>query len=129
MLIWYANVPEETAWLIRRQSDGWGWVGLTLVIGHFLVPFLFLMSRHVKRFRPGLALGAVWVLAMHWIDLYWVIMPEYDAAGVPLALIDLTSLVGIGGLYLAAAAFRMRRHALIPTRDPRLPESLVFENL
>ena len=79
--------------------------------------------------HPGLALGAVWVLAMHWVDLYWLILPEFGAEGIPVHITDLTALVGLGGLYLAAAAHRMRRHPLVPVQDPRLPESMAFENV
>ncbi|MFH1842226.1 MAG: quinol:cytochrome C oxidoreductase, partial [bacterium] len=51
MLIWYANIPEETGWIIRRQSSGWGWLALVLLFGHFLLPFAGLISRYAKRNR------------------------------------------------------------------------------
>jgi hypothetical protein len=128
MLIWYANIPEETGWLARRQVYGWGWVGLLLVFGHFLVPFVALISRAPKR-RPGvLAAVAVWMLAMHWVDLYWLVMPAGNPESPVPHLVDLTLLVALGSLFLAGAAFALRGRSLVPERDPRLEESLAFEN-
>jgi hypothetical protein len=128
MLIWYANIPEETRWLAQRQENGWGWVGLVLVFGHFLLPFVVLISRGPKRRPRMLAVAAAWLLLMHWVDLYWLVAPA-GSPGSPLPhLLDLTQLVGLGSLLLAAAAFALRGRSLVPERDPRIEESLAFEN-
>jgi hypothetical protein len=128
MLIWYASLPEETEWLLRRQTHGWGWVGLILLFGHFLAPFVALLSRAPKR-RPRLVvIAAAWMLAMHWVDLYWVVIPEVSPQAAMPHLLDLTTLLGLGGLFVAAAAYLMRDRSLIPEHDPRLTESLMFEN-
>jgi hypothetical protein len=66
MLIWYANIPEETTWYMARQMGGWGWVSVLLILGHFLGPFLLLISRHPKRRPVFLSVGAAWMLLMHW---------------------------------------------------------------
>ena len=82
MLMWYANVPEETVWYLPRQGDGW-WIGVSLMLlfGHFLAPFLALLSRYPKR-RPGLLVaGCVWLLMMHWLDLYYLVAPHPRGAG------------------------------------------------
>lgn len=128
MLIWYADIPEETGWYLRRTTGAWGWVGLALLLGHFLVPFGALLSRWSKRRRTVLVAASLWLLAMHWLDLFWLVLPEASASGVPVNLMDLTLLLGLGSLFLAAAVFVLRRHALVPERDPRLDESLNFEN-
>jgi hypothetical protein len=128
MLIWYANIPEETRWLAQRQENGWVWVGLVLVFGHFLLPFVVLISRGPKRRPRMLAVAAAWLLLMHWVDLYWLVAPA-GSPGSPLPhLLDLTLLVGLGSLLLAAAAFMVRGRSLVPERDPRIEESLAFEN-
>ncbi|MBD3162108.1 MAG: quinol:cytochrome C oxidoreductase [Candidatus Latescibacteria bacterium] len=129
MLIWYANIPEETIWLLRRQTNGWQRIGLVLLLGHFIVPFLVLLPRFMKRRKGLLALPAVWILIMHWFDLYWVIMPEMSAEGVPFGLRDVLLFVGIGGIYVAGLAHRLRDRALVPERDPRLTESLIMESV
>jgi len=128
MLIWYANIPEETRWLAVRQTGGWGWVGLVLLFGHFVVPFVALLSRAPKRRPRLLAAAAVWMLAMHWVDVYWLVAPAGDPGRPVPHLVDLTLLVGLGSWLLAAAAFAVRRRSLVPERDPRLAESLAFEN-
>jgi hypothetical protein len=129
MLIWYANIPEETAWYLRRHSEVWNPISLALVFGHFLIPFLLFLSRHPKRRALSLAVMAVWILVIHWVDLYWLVLPNLSPEAAPFGLMDVALFVGMGGLFLAAAANRMRRHALIPLKDPRLGESLAFENV
>jgi hypothetical protein len=128
MLIWYASLPEETEWLLRRQSNGWGWVGLLLLLGHFVAPFVALLSRAPKRRPPLVAIAAAWMLAMHWVDMYWVVIPEASPLQAWPQLLDATTLLGLGGVVVAAAVYLMRDRSLIPERDPRLAESLMFEN-
>lgn len=127
MLMWYANLPEETSWYAARQTGSWTAVSLTLLFGHFLLPFLLLMSRWVKRRRAFIVTGAIWMLVMHWLDVYWLVMPSKTPAGFSPALVDLLSFVGIGGLFVAIAIRRMGAHALLPVKDPRLSESLEYE--
>jgi len=128
MLIWYGNIPEETEWFLRRQSNGWGWVGLALLFGHFLLPFVALLSRYPKRHKRLLVVAAAWVLAMHWVDMFWLVMPEASPGAFTFHVVDLTVLLGLGGLATAAFARALRDRALVPERDPRLIESLTFEN-
>ncbi|MEW6250640.1 MAG: quinol:cytochrome C oxidoreductase [Planctomycetota bacterium] len=133
MLIWYANLPEETIWYQPRQDDPW-WAGVSLLLlgGHFTAPFLALLSRLPKRRPSLLTAAAVWLLAMHWLDLYYLVMPTAhgDAEhAAPLHATDLLLLVGLGGLFAAALLRQMARHTLLPARDPRLLEALRFENI
>ncbi|MBX3462619.1 MAG: hypothetical protein KF830_05580 [Planctomycetes bacterium] len=76
MLIWYANLPEETRWFADRAEGGWGAVGTILVFGHFFIPFAFLMSRHVKRNGVALAAGAIFLLVIHCFDMQFLILPS-----------------------------------------------------
>jgi hypothetical protein len=127
-LIWYANLPQETIWYRARLEGSWKIVSILLMAGHFGVPFFFLMGRAVKRKASTLALGGVWLLAMHFIDLYWQVMPTLHAEGVRPTLLDVAALLAVGGCFVAATGWLMRRQALVPLRDPRLAESLTFEN-
>lgn len=128
LLIWYANLPEETSFYAFRFNDGWMRATLVLLLGHFLLPFFLLLSREAKRNPLRLAAVAAWVLAMHYLDIYWLVMPTLHGAGVQFRLLDFTTFVGIGGLWLGSLLFLMGRVALVPIRDPRLSESLAFEN-
>ncbi len=127
ILIWYGNIPEETAWYLRRQTGDWTWISVLLIVGHFFVPFLALMSRHPKVRPLTLTAAAVWVLIMHWWDVYWLIMPESSPGELPLGIADVTCFVGVGGVFAAAVLYRLTRSPLIPVKDPRLHESLKWE--
>jgi hypothetical protein len=128
LLIWYANIPEETTWFLRRQENGWQILSLALLFCHFLIPFLGLISRFAKRNRRLLAVWAVWIFVMHWLDLYWIVMPEFSPARLPWHPLDVTCFLGIGGLWLAVWARLAGRHSLVPVGDPRLTDSIGFEN-
>lgn len=81
MLIWYANLPEETHWFAVRKENGWGAIGMLLIFGHFFVPFAFLMSRHVKRNGIALCAGAFFMLVMHALDMQFLILPAAGGHG------------------------------------------------
>jgi hypothetical protein len=127
MLIWYADIPEETHWYHWRFEGGWKVVSAMLLGLHFVVPFFGLMSRHVKRNKRSLAFWAIWILAVHYMDLFWLIYPTGDGA-VPFGLVDILCMVGVLGLFIGVSARRARGVNLIPTGDPRLADSLAFEN-
>ena len=128
MLIWYGNIPEETEWFLKRQTDGWTAISLTLLFGHFVLPFLMLISRHVKRRPRLLAVIGVYVAAMCWIDMYWLVIPEFSPGVARFGLLDCTVYLGMAGVYSALLVWRLSRTTLVPERDPRLNESLAFEN-
>ncbi len=155
MLIWYANIPEETEYFMIRMDGGWDKLSLAMPLIHFFIPFLFLISRHVKRSRTGLAIGAIWLITVHVLDIFWIVIPnvgahhaaagaEHGAAGeaianaaeaavehgapFALAVTDVTAFIGIAGLFLAAFAFFMKKNAVVCLGDPRLEESLAHEN-
>ena len=128
MLIWYANIPEETIWYMHRWEGSWRSVSILLAVGHFVVPFFFLMSRHIKRNPITLVIGACWLLGMHYLDLFWMIMPNVYHGNASFGLSEILSFVGVGGVFVGAFTFLLSRAPLIPVKDPRLPESLAFEN-
>jgi len=127
-LIWYANLPEETFWFKARLVGSWRAVSLLLMIGHFAIPFFYLMGRAVKRRDATLAIGGAWILLMHYVDLYWLVMPTLHHDGVSPSVLDVAAFMAVGGCFVAAVGWLMRRQALVPVRDPRLAESLAFEN-
>ena len=140
MLIWYGNLPEETGWLIVRQDAAWLPLTLWLLFGHFIIPFLGLISRVPKRRKDLLVFGAVWLLVMHWLDICWLVLPHVTHAGgadghgsVPApGAIDVLQVllctVGVSGVFVWSLVRRMAQSSLIPEGDPRLAESLSFEN-
>ena len=127
MLYWYANIPEETAWFLHRSREGWGKVGLAVLFAAFVLPFAGLISRYAKRNRPMMAFWACWIVVAQWLNLYWVVMPEFSEHFV-FGAIDVTAFLGVGGVWLATATRLAMGASLVPVRDPRLEESLRFEN-
>jgi hypothetical protein len=128
MLIWYANIPEETVWYLVRQTGPWKWVSLVLLFGHLFIPFLGLLSRDVKRRKTLLGFSAAWLLAAHWLDLYWLVTPTFFPERLPFGVVDLGCFGGMACLFLAGTIQLSRGRHLIPIRAPRLAESLAFEN-
>ncbi len=128
MLIWYANIPEETEWFLKRQTGGWATVSLILIFGHFVLPFVLLVSRKIKRRPLLLAITGGYVAAMCWIDVYWLVIPEFSPGVARFGLLDILCFLGMNGIYSAALLLRLRRHSVIAEKDPRLEESLAFEN-
>lgn len=128
MLIWYANIPEETGWLITRQENGWAWVSLALLFGHLLIPFLGIMSRRSRRSYRSLVFWSCWLLAMHWLDIYWNVIPQYSVRPLP-GLLDALLLAGVSSLYVAAFLRTASHNSFVAVRDPRLTESLAFHNV
>lgn len=133
MLIWYANIPEETIWYRHRWEHGWSTLSLTLFIGHFIVPFLLLLSRHSKR-GPVLLVGGVLLLAMHYCDVYWLVMPNNrptlaDDSHFHPSWIDLGGLLACVGVVGAFVARKVATDPVVPLRDPYVPEAMKAENL
>lgn len=127
-LIWYANIPEEMAFYRHRWEGSWSTVSLLLVIGHFAVPFALLLGRTGKRSPLVLGATAAVLLAMHYVDLYWIVMPTLDHHGAHPSWIDLAGLLAPAGVLAAWVARRAARDPVYPTRDPRLAEAMRLEN-
>ncbi|MFO0748810.1 MAG: hypothetical protein U1F43_24565 [Myxococcota bacterium] len=134
LLIWYANIPEETVFYHNRVEGGWDKVSIILAIVHFVLPFWYMMSRHVKRKKVTLAVGAAIVVFAQYVDMFWIVQPNMAPmlgdhhAHFSVHVADLLCLVGIGGLVIGLYAWLTTRSATAPLRDPRLAESLHFEN-
>ncbi len=143
MLQWYGNIPEETLWWQPRASGytgtvvyhgheitpgAWNNWSLFLLVGHFVGPFLAIISRMPKRNRVMLVAAAAWMLAMSWYDLFWLVMPVFHADHPGIVLTDVLCGAGVLAMVVAFAAAMARSVSLVPQRDPRLGESLAFEN-
>jgi hypothetical protein len=139
MLIWYANIPETTPWFERRGAtsslfapDGisyWTGISLILLFCHFLLPFPFLLSRHIKRNKDLLLFGAVWMLFFHLVDLYWVIIPELNNGKFYLGLPEIGAVVGLVGLFVGYVSYKLAKANLRPVKDPRAHMSFAFQNM
>jgi hypothetical protein len=130
MLQWYAAIPEELTFYHHRWDVGvWKNVSLGIVLLHFIFPFVFIMSRNVKRNLGLLRVGALLLLTMHVIDIYWQVMPNvpHQTSFAP-HWIDFFCFLGPVGVFLAVAFRRMTEYPLVPVGDPRLQRSIKFVN-
>lgn len=127
-LIWYANIPEETIWYQYRWEGSWKTISLIIVIGHFAVPFLMLITRAAKRSANFLMFVAVYMLVMHYIDIYWLVLPNLFHHGPQFSWMDLVSMMAIGGPFVWYFWKRFTSAPLIPVGDPRLSASINFVN-
>ncbi len=130
MLIWYATIPEEVTFYHHRWDAGvWRNISLALIVLHFMVPFVFIMSRNIKRNLGLLRIGATLLITMHVIDIYWLIMPNvpHQATFSP-NFIDIFGFLGPVGIFLAVAFRRMNEYPILPVGDPRLQRSIHFVN-
>lgn len=122
MLIWYAGIPEEATWFHRRWENGWEVWSVMLVLGHFVFPFFFLMSRVVKRNFSMMYAGAALLVVMHIADVYWYVLPH--AGGLHFHIGDVGALLFTGGVFFAYILYTFTKVPLIPIGDPRLERCL-----
>ena len=124
MLIWYANLPEETTYIIPRTEGAWLPVSLLLLIGKFIVPFIALLPRWAKRSPVHLTALAIWILIMQYVDLYWLVYPAFSPEHVKFGFFEITIFAGFLGLFLMVVTRFLSRHSIVPLKDPRIEESL-----
>ena len=124
LLIWSGNLAEETTWYVARKHGGWGVIAVAIVILQFAFPFLALLSRASKKSAQKLATLAVLILVMRVLDVIWLIEPAFDPQHFHLSWMDLVAPIGIGGLWVAAFAWRLQTRALVPLNDPQLEQAL-----
>jgi len=124
LIIWSGNLPEEIPWYLHRLQTSWRWIGWLLIIFHFALPFLLLLSRDLKRNARRLVLIAVLVVVMRFVDVLWLIAPEFHQKNFYIHPMDLIVPIGIGGIWLAVFTRQLRSWPLLPLRDPHLTEML-----
>lgn len=124
MLIWYANIPEETEFYLMRSQNGWTQLSLFLLIGRFVIPFLALLPRGWKRNPTHLAIVSVWILIMQFLDIYWLVFPNFNHNHIALGLYEILPMAGFAGIFLLMVGRFLRQNSMVPLKDPRLNEAL-----
>ena len=133
LIIWSGNIPEETRWFIYRTTGGWGWLAIAVIIFHFGLPFLLLLSRDLIRYASRLAIVAGVVLLMRLVDLFWLIAPrpigETPATSYSqfhISWMDFAAPIGMGGIWLWFFIWQLKKRPLLPFNDPQLEETIEF---
>jgi hypothetical protein len=123
LLIWYANLPEETIFYLNRSTGGWMAITLSLLIFKFFVPFLLMLPRAAKRSIAHSSLVACLILVMEYIDVHWMVYPNFMETW-ELSWYELGTFLMFGGLFIWSITNFLSKNAVVPLRDPRLSESL-----
>jgi hypothetical protein len=123
LIIWSGNLPEETSWFASRMNGGWKWFSLILVLLHFVLPFVLLLSRNLKRDAARLVRVAGMMMVVRWLDVHWLVAPAFsEHANVhPL---DVTTALALGGVWFFLFARELKTRSLLPDREPALKEAL-----
>jgi hypothetical protein len=127
MLIWYANIPEETIYFRLRNTESWWYFSTALVVCRFFLPFPVLLFQFIKKINL-INWVAGWILVMQLIDIYVIVLPALHRKGFDPSLFDLSSLAGIGGILAWLYFKNLASSPVFPTRDPRLLASLKLSN-
>jgi hypothetical protein len=127
LIYWIGDLPEDVGYYRVRTTGSWASVTAVLVFGHFFLPFFVLLSRPLKRNKGRLALVGAFVLAMHFVDVYWLVLPTRDASGARPDLGDLGALLLVAGLSCAWGALSYKRAAPLPLHAPELASGLDYE--
>ncbi|MGA3074778.1 MAG: hypothetical protein ABSG56_13900 [Bryobacteraceae bacterium] len=124
LVIWSGNLPDEIPWYIKRFGGGWQYIGVALVLLQFALPFALLLSRDLKRNFKLLRAVAIVVIAMRFVDLYWVVAPDFQGAQFTVSWMDFLLPIGLGGPWLAWFLWQLAQRPLMPLGDPQLEEAL-----
>jgi hypothetical protein len=124
LIIYSGNLPEEITWYTRRLFTGWRVIGIALVVFHFALPFLILLSRAVKRNPQLLVKVAIGVIVVRLIDLFWLIAPELHRDGFSLSWLDILLPLSLGSVWLGCFIAQLRGRPLLPLHDPQFYEAL-----
>lgn len=124
MLIWYANIPEETEFYLLRAQNGWMGISLGLLIFRFIVPFLVLLPRGVKRNEGTLKIVCWGVLLMQFVDLYWIVYPNFNENQLSFGILELLVFAGMAGVFMLSVFRFFEKNSPVAIKDPRMHEAL-----
>jgi hypothetical protein len=127
LIVWSGNLPEEIPWYLRRSQGGWQLVAQLVIVFHFALPFLLLLSRDLKRDARRLALVAGLVFVVRLLDLYWLVAPDlqgHEARGIAVHGLDLAAPLLLGGVWLTFFASQLKARPLLPIGEPEIRERI-----
>ncbi|MDZ7690108.1 MAG: hypothetical protein U5K69_02955 [Balneolaceae bacterium] len=124
LLIYYAAIPEETLWYMHRLEGGYEYMAWALLFGRFVIPFVVLLNKKAKTNAKAVLSISVLILVTHFIELYWITMPVLHEHSIHFNWMDVTTFLGLGGIFFGLFFYRFRQQKMIPVNDPKLEKSL-----
>ena len=126
--IWYSNIPEETIWYLHRWVGTWKVASVMLIVGKFVIPFFTLVFRASKRNTKLLKFMTIWIIAVHYLDIHWIVMPTLHHHDVHLGIYDFMTMIGFGLIFTGSLKYVMSKNPLIPINDPELKNAINHRN-
>ncbi|MEQ1876001.1 MAG: molybdopterin oxidoreductase [Bdellovibrionia bacterium] len=123
MLIWYANMPEETSYFLQRSQGTWMAISMSLLVFKFIVPFLALMPRWAKRSPAHASAVAILLIVMEYVDIYWMVYPNFFENHPVFSFWEIGMFLGFLGAFMIVVTRFLKKHSFIPLKDPRLHET------
>jgi len=124
LLIYYANIPEETLWFYHRLEGSWEIVTIALLFGRFVLPFFLLLNRDTKHNQKILVFTSILIIVMHFVEIYWIVMPILSHSGVDISWIDFATFIGLGGIFMGLFFQKFKKNNMVPINDPQLSASM-----
>jgi len=124
LIVWSANTVEEIPHYLTRWDGGWQYISVFIIVLHFIVPYVLLLSRDLKRNPARLRFIATWLLGVRVVEYYWQVAPEFHGAALSPTLLDLALPIAIGGIFITLFAMNLKGKSLLPVNDPDLDKAL-----
>lgn len=124
VIVWSGNLTDEIPWYLHRFATSWGWLGVMLIVLEFIVPFLLLLSRPLKRNVIALCCVVSLIIFMRWVDLMWIVMPNYYQRGFRITWMNFCVPLSIGCLWIAVFVWQLKKRPLLPLQAPNLERAL-----
>jgi hypothetical protein len=124
LIIWAGNLPQEISWYLHRLQTGWRFIGVALIIFHFAIPFVLLLSRTMKREAGSIVKVAIGILFVRLLDLFWLIAPEFHTSGFAVSWLDAALPLSLGAVWLGCFISQLRRRTILPAHDPEFEQAL-----
>ena len=121
LITWSGNLPEEITWYLARIQGGWQWVAIAIVFFQFVLPFVLLLSHRLKRRARSVAMVALMLIVIRFVDVFWLITPAFDPSRLSVHLLDLAAVLALGGFWVWLFVRQLEGRPLLPLRDPTLP--------
>jgi hypothetical protein len=125
MLIWYANIPEETVYFNPRTHGPYSGVFWFNFIINFLAPFLIFMTRSSKRNYSTITIMSLIIIFGHWLDLYQMVMASVAPEHVEMNLFDFGIALGFVGIIMLVAGRVLSKYPLVAKNHPFMKESII----
>jgi hypothetical protein len=124
LIVWSGNLTDEIPWYLRRLGTSWGWLGVLLIVFEFVIPFVLLLSKRVKRNAAILCSVVGLIILMRFVDLMWIVMPGYYQNGFRLSWLNFSVPLALGGLWIAAFLRQLQNRPLLPVGAPNLERAI-----